>query len=106
MRKITKAFAIICFLLGFSILNSPIFAYAQEVQLNVTVVPKKVTDTINDFDFTYINPAEASGLVTLGKEERVKGASVQRPDFFFNVLDTIRTLTGLIIHATLKLVGY
>jgi len=106
MRKITKAFAIICFLLGLIILNSSTLAYAQEVQLNVTVVQRKVTDTINDFDFTHINPAVASEPATLGKEGRVKGASAQRPDFFLIVLDKMRMLTGFLIHATLKLVGY
>ena len=69
-------------------------AHAQKIDLSVQVLPHKLTDTINDFDFSVLNTSEASAVSSKGI---VKGAAAQspsslHPSFFTQIINGLDNL--------------
>lgn len=73
-------------------------AHAEQINFSVQVLPRKLTDTINDFDFSVLNtPTEALAKnqtigETVSDKGKVLGASAQSPSsprlsFFTKILN-------------------
>ncbi len=71
---------------------------ASSVSLSAVVVPKKLTDTINDFDLSNINP-DALKSENAGS---VKGASDRKANDLFYIL--LEVIAGLSIFGLMGLI--
>ena len=73
-------------------------AEAEEIQLNVNVLPRKVTDTKNDFDFSSV--ASKGGEVLGAQTEKIPNKSTYRQYVIFAL--TGNTLLVLLDYYTHK----